>query len=292
VRLIQAFGQVVGCRGQIGSDLLGDVILVIAGGKGWMFDDIFAEVTRLGLEGRVKLTGFVDEPDLPALYSAATVYAYVSLYEGFGLPVLEAMACGAPVVGSSASSIPEVVGDAGLLVDPTDVDAIAAGLIGLLRTRRRAIANMRDACGAPRSLPGPRAPTAVDLRRDGRAVLSLKTILPLRVLVSVQPEPQSAQSATQKFAPNRCGGDMNFDAARGMLSCPFCGHTMPTPETSQVVQEHDLAGAGRHIRQAHGFGTPGPLVQMLPAARRTTSIRTSRRRCAFCGSNQVLSSRA
>ncbi|HKZ82773.1 MAG TPA: glycosyltransferase family 1 protein [Anaerolineae bacterium] len=144
VRLIQAFGRVAGRWGQIGSDLLGDVNLVIAGGKGWMFDDIFAEVTRLGLEGRVKFTGFVDESDLPALYSAATVFAYVSLYEGFGLPVLEAMACGAPIIGSSASSIPEVVGDAGLLVDPTDVDAIAAGLIGLLRDPSARDAYMRD----------------------------------------------------------------------------------------------------------------------------------------------------
>jgi glycosyltransferase involved in cell wall biosynthesis len=133
VRLIQAFGQVVGHWWQTGSDLMGDVKLVIAGGRGWMFDDIFAEVTRLDLEGRVKFAGFVDEADLPALYSAAAVFAYPSLYEGFGLPVLEAMACGAPVIGSNVSSIPEVVGDAGLLVDPTDVDAIAAGMIGLLK---------------------------------------------------------------------------------------------------------------------------------------------------------------
>jgi len=132
VRLIQAFGQVVGRWWQIGADQMGDVNLVLAGGKGWMFDDIFAEVTRLGLQERVKFTGFVDEADLPALYSSASVLAYVSLYEGFGLPVLEAMACGVPVIGSNVSSIPEVVGDAGLLVNPTDVDAIAAGLIGLL----------------------------------------------------------------------------------------------------------------------------------------------------------------
>ena len=141
-RLIRAFGQAVG-RGQR-TGAMGDVNLVIAGGKGWMFDDIFAEVTRLGLEGRVKFTGFVDDADLPALYSAATVFAYVSLYEGFGLPVLEAMACGAPVIGSNMSSIPEVVGDAGLLVDPTDVDAIAAGLIGLLTDPSARDAYMRD----------------------------------------------------------------------------------------------------------------------------------------------------
>ena len=167
-RLIQAFGRGVGrgrqtgpsaasspsssLRSESGSGLwlragsgaMGDVSLVIAGGKGWMFDDIFAEVARLGLEGRVKFTGFVDDADLPALYSAATIFAYVSLYEGFGLPALEAMACGTPVIGSNASSIPEVVGDAGLLVDPTDVDAIAAGLIGLLADPSARDAYMRD----------------------------------------------------------------------------------------------------------------------------------------------------
>ena len=140
VRLIQAFAQVMGQWWQIGPERLGDVNLVISGGTGWLFDAIFAEVTRLGLQARVKFTGFVDDADLPALYSAAAVFAYVPRYEGFGLPVLEAMACGVPVIGSNVSSIPEVVGDAGLLVDPLDVDAIAAGLIGLLKD-----ASARDA---------------------------------------------------------------------------------------------------------------------------------------------------
>ena len=140
VRLIQAFAQVVGQWWQVEPKWMGDVNLVIGGGKGWLFDAIFAEVMRLGLEGRVKFTGFVDEADLPVLYSAAAVFAYVSLYEGFGLPALEAMACGVPVIGSNVSSIPEVVGDAGLLVDPLDVDAITAGLIGLLKD-----ASARDA---------------------------------------------------------------------------------------------------------------------------------------------------
>jgi glycosyltransferase involved in cell wall biosynthesis len=143
VRLIQAFGQVVGRWWQIGSNLMGNVNLVIAGGKGWMFDAIFAEVTRLGLEDRVKFSGFVDEADLPALYSTAAVLAYPSMYEGFGLPVLEAMACGVPVIGSNVSSVPEVVGEAGLLVDPLDVDAIAAGLIGLLKDASARDAYMR-----------------------------------------------------------------------------------------------------------------------------------------------------
>jgi len=107
--------------------------LVIAGGKGWLYDDIFAEVKRLGLEGCVLFPGFVDDDDLPALYSAADVLAFPSIYEGFGLPILEAMACGTPVVTSATSSLPELAGDAALLVEPTDVDAIAAALHRLLQ---------------------------------------------------------------------------------------------------------------------------------------------------------------
>jgi glycosyltransferase involved in cell wall biosynthesis len=102
--------------------------LVIAGGTGWLYDDVLAEVHGLGLAERVKFIGFVDDADLPALYRAAAVFAFPSLYEGFGLPPLEAMACGVPVVASSVSSLPEVVGDAGLMVDPLDVDALAAAL--------------------------------------------------------------------------------------------------------------------------------------------------------------------
>lgn len=118
VRLIQAFARL----------REPDLTLVIAGGKGWLYDAIFAEVERLGLRERVRFPGFVAEADLPALYSAARVLAYPSLYEGFGLPLLEAMACGTPVVTSTASCLPEVAGDAALLVDPTDVEALAQAL--------------------------------------------------------------------------------------------------------------------------------------------------------------------
>jgi glycosyltransferase involved in cell wall biosynthesis len=116
--------------------------LVIAGGKGWMADPIFEQVKRSGLEGRVHFSGFVDDADLPALYSAAELFAYVSLYEGFGLPLLEAMACGTPIIGSKTSSLPEVMGEAGLPVDPMDVDAIAHALremIDRLELRERSI---------------------------------------------------------------------------------------------------------------------------------------------------------
>lgn len=85
--------------------------LYIAGGKGWLYDDMMAEVERQGLNGRVRFLGFVADEDLPALYSGATLFLFPSLYEGFGLPLLEAMRCGVPVVTSNASSLPEVVGD-------------------------------------------------------------------------------------------------------------------------------------------------------------------------------------
>jgi glycosyltransferase involved in cell wall biosynthesis len=86
----------------------------------------------LGLGERVRFLGPVPDPDLPTLYSAARVFAFPSLYEGFGLPVLEAMRCGVPVVTSASSSLPEVVADAGLTVDPTDVAAIADALARVL----------------------------------------------------------------------------------------------------------------------------------------------------------------
>lgn len=96
--------------------------LVIAGGKGWLFDEILAEVAAHDLDERVHFPGFIDEADLPALYSEATLLVFPSLYEGFGLPIVEAMACGVPVLASDTSSLPEVVGDAGLLISPHDVD--------------------------------------------------------------------------------------------------------------------------------------------------------------------------
>ena len=109
-----------------------DLRLVIAGGKGWLDDPLYAQIDALGLADRVIFTGFAADDDLPALYSAAEVFAFPSLYEGFGLPPLEAMACGTPVVSSASSSLPEVVGEAGLLVDPTDVGALAEALARVL----------------------------------------------------------------------------------------------------------------------------------------------------------------
>lgn len=102
--------------------------LVIVGQKGWDFADLFARVSGLGLDNQVIFTGYVPDDDLPALYSGADVFVLPSLYEGFGLPVLEAMACGTPVITSTVTSLPEITGDAALLVDPLDTDALARAL--------------------------------------------------------------------------------------------------------------------------------------------------------------------
>ena len=96
-----------------------------------MYDQIFDQVQRSGLAERARFLGYVPHADLPALYTGALVFAYPSRHEGFGLPVLEAMRCGAAVVTSNVSSLPEVAGDAALQVDPDDEAALAAALLRL-----------------------------------------------------------------------------------------------------------------------------------------------------------------
>ncbi len=106
--------------------------LLIAGGQGWLFEPVVALVAELGLTDDVTFAGRVPDDDLPALYAGADALLLPSLYEGFGFPVLEAMACGTPVVCSHSSSLPEVAGDAALLVPPTDDEALAAALERIL----------------------------------------------------------------------------------------------------------------------------------------------------------------
>ncbi len=126
VRLIEAYG--------IATDACADQLppLVLAGAKGWFYEEIFQCVERLGLQHRVIFTGFVDDGDMLALFNAATLFVYPSLYEGFGMPVLEAMACGLPVITSNTSSLPEVAGSAAVLVDPVDIDGLATTVMDLL----------------------------------------------------------------------------------------------------------------------------------------------------------------
>ncbi|MGC8787518.1 MAG: glycosyltransferase family 4 protein, partial [Anaerolineae bacterium] len=102
--------------------------LVVVGPHKWKYRRILQTVEELGISKRVIFTGYVPDEALPALYSGADLFVFPSLYEGFGLPPLEAMACGTPVVCSKASSLPEVVGDAALMVDPYDVEALAEAM--------------------------------------------------------------------------------------------------------------------------------------------------------------------
>jgi glycosyltransferase involved in cell wall biosynthesis len=128
-----------------------DVKLVLAGGPGWgqePFDEI---VDTLRMRDHVRFTGFIADEDLPDLYRGAEVFVYPSLYEGFGLPVLEAMACGTPVITSNRSSLPEVAGNAALLVDPTRPEALATALATVVtdkalreELRRKGIARAKD----------------------------------------------------------------------------------------------------------------------------------------------------
>ena len=106
--------------------------------KGWLEDEMRQTIAETKLGDAVHLLGFVDDDDLPALYTAARMLVMPSLYEGFGLPILEAMACGVPVIASNLSSLPEVVGEAGILVDPLDIDAIRDAILRIESDSRRA----------------------------------------------------------------------------------------------------------------------------------------------------------
>jgi glycosyltransferase involved in cell wall biosynthesis len=119
-------------------------ILVLAGAPGWLYGEIFEVIEQLGLAHNVLLPGFIPGDEQALWYNAAAVFAYPSLYEGFGLPPLEAMACGTPVVVSNATSLPEVVGEAGVLVSPTDDAALASALRGVLEDEPFAL-NLRQA---------------------------------------------------------------------------------------------------------------------------------------------------
>ena len=102
--------------------------LVVVGAQSWNKTAIFEKVQELELLPSIHFTGFIADPDLPALYSGADLFVFPSLYEGFGIPVLEAMACGTPVVTSNCTSLPSVAGDAAVLVDPTSAESISSGM--------------------------------------------------------------------------------------------------------------------------------------------------------------------
>ena len=123
VTLLEAFARV---RREL------DVQLALVGRRGWLYEPIFRRLAELGLESQVRVVDVIPNAEMPPVYSAAALLAFPSLYEGFGLPPLEAMACGCPVVASDRASLPEVIGEAGLLVPALDVEALAEAMLKVL----------------------------------------------------------------------------------------------------------------------------------------------------------------
>ncbi len=127
-RLIEAFAKLIGNW----KLEIGNCQLVIAGKKGWMYDQILSKAKTLGIESKVVFTSFVPDADLPVLISGAKACVNPSLWEGFGIPVIEAQACGVPVAVSATSSLPEIVSDSGLTFNPQNTDEISSAIFKLL----------------------------------------------------------------------------------------------------------------------------------------------------------------
>ncbi len=121
-----------------------DLQLILVGGKGWLYDEIFAQVEKLELQERVRFTGYVPDAELPLWYNAGALLIFPSIYEGFGLPILEAMACGTPVIAADTAVIPEVMGEAGLSFPASDAVALADSMSRVL-DRPELAATMRRA---------------------------------------------------------------------------------------------------------------------------------------------------
>lgn len=145
VRLIEAFNKLKSQNSKLKSTSK-KLKLVIVGRKGWLYENIFKKVEDLNLTQDVVFTGFVPDEELPAFYEGAKCLVLVSLYEGFGLPVLEAMSYGTPVVISNVSSLPEVAGEAGIYVDPNDTSDIANGILKILKKPNREYKKLSEKC--------------------------------------------------------------------------------------------------------------------------------------------------
>lgn len=158
VRLIEAFSKVKKTHPELE--------LVIAGKKGWLYEEILAAPKTFGVENSVKFLDFVRDEDLPALYQSARCFVLPSLYEGFGLPVLEAMAYGTPIVVSNVSSLPEVAGKAGIYVDPLRVDSITQGLL-------QALEEQGTAKGKARIVEGRKQATLFSWEKAARKTLAV-----------------------------------------------------------------------------------------------------------------------
>ncbi len=120
-----------------------EIKLVLIGGKGWFYETIYQRIAELGLENRVIFPGYIPDDDLPLWYHGAELFAFPSVYEGFGMPILEAMACDTPVVSSNASAMPEAAGDAALLCDPHNTAAFVDCLQNVLDNPAQAV-TMRE----------------------------------------------------------------------------------------------------------------------------------------------------
>ncbi len=140
----------------------GKYALVLAGTRGWECDEIFSTIAASKHRDKILLPGFIDDADKTALYNLASVFVYPSFYEGFGFPPLEAMACGVPVIASHSSSLPEVVGDAGIMIDPYQPDELLHALEGLLSDQ--------DLCQAFQ-VSGPARAVRFSWRETAKAVL-------------------------------------------------------------------------------------------------------------------------
>lgn len=124
--------KIIDSYAKLNDELKEEYHLVIAGKKGWMYDSVFERVKEYGLQHKVVFTGYVEEEDKPLIYKLSDLFIFPSLYEGFGMPVLEAMASGIPVITSNTSSLPEVVGEAGILVDPQNTNDITIAINDIL----------------------------------------------------------------------------------------------------------------------------------------------------------------
>ena len=133
-KLIEAFSMLTqGHKNTVNRQQITDNLsLVIVGRKGWLYEPIFSKVKQLKLDQKVIFTDYVSDDYLPALIAGAKAYVLPSLWEGFGIPVIEAQACGVPVVVSNTSSLPEIVGESGVLVDPESVASITEGIAKVL----------------------------------------------------------------------------------------------------------------------------------------------------------------
>lgn len=136
-RLIRAYHQAIHNGDFVSKNSKDLPKLVLAGGKGWLADEIYALPTKLNIKDKVIFLGYVKDSDLPYLYNGAIALLFPSLFEGFGLPVLEAFACCCPVLTSDSSSLPEVAGDGAILVDPRSIDSISKGIVTITNENNR-----------------------------------------------------------------------------------------------------------------------------------------------------------